>query len=246
MPKFDWEDKDMRYSIAVFPWVGAVIGLVFYGIFYFGRLLAVPDIALALIMTAIPLIITGGFHIDGYMDTKDALSSFQPREEKLRILKDPHTGAFAVIWLGVCGLIYVGMLMIVLSAPKAEYTVAVLAMSFFLARCFSGFDVLLLAPAKKDGMLHHESGQADKARKINLTVLTVNLALVIAAMVITEFKAGILALIVAFLWNLLYQWRCKKHFGGITGDTAGYFVVKCELYIMVAAALLSLLLKIIV
>ena len=35
MPKFDWDDKDMRYSIAAFPWIGVAIGLVYYAVFYF-------------------------------------------------------------------------------------------------------------------------------------------------------------------------------------------------------------------
>ena len=38
--------------------------------------------------------------MDGFADTVDALSSCQTRERKLEILKDPHTGAFAVI--GCC------------------------------------------------------------------------------------------------------------------------------------------------
>ena len=43
--------------------------------------------------------VTGGFHIDGFMDTMDAFHSYKPREEKLAILKDSHIGAFAVIML---------------------------------------------------------------------------------------------------------------------------------------------------
>ena len=41
-----------------------------------------------------------GIHLDGYADTIDAISSYGDREKKLQILKDPHTGAFAVI--GLC------------------------------------------------------------------------------------------------------------------------------------------------
>lgn len=57
-----------------------------------------------------PLIITGGFHVDGFMDTMDALHSYQPRERKLEILKDSHIGAFSVIKLAEFGLIYVAAL----------------------------------------------------------------------------------------------------------------------------------------
>ena len=44
--------------------------------------------------------------MDGFLDTVDARSSCQDRQRKLEILKDPHTGAFAVIGGGVYLLIY--------------------------------------------------------------------------------------------------------------------------------------------
>lgn len=34
-----------------------------------------------------------------------------------------------------------------------------------------------------------------------------------------------------------YYYRSKKEFGGITGDTAGYFVTFCEGCVVVAAAI---------
>lgn len=51
-------------------------------------------------MTLIPVLITGGIHLDGFADTVDAMSSYAERERRLEILKDPHTGAFAII--GLC------------------------------------------------------------------------------------------------------------------------------------------------
>ena len=45
----------------------------------------------------LPVLVTGGIHMDGFLDTTDALSSWQPREKKLEILKDSHAGAFAII-----------------------------------------------------------------------------------------------------------------------------------------------------
>jgi adenosylcobinamide-GDP ribazoletransferase len=47
-------------------------------------------------MVVAPIIITGGIHMDGFLDTQDALSSYQPRERRLEILKDSHAGAFAI------------------------------------------------------------------------------------------------------------------------------------------------------
>ena len=62
---------------------------------------AVGNVCYALIGAAIPLMISGGFHVDGYMDTMDAFHSYQSREKKLEILKDSHIGAFAAIMLAL-------------------------------------------------------------------------------------------------------------------------------------------------
>lgn len=63
----------------------------------------------ASIAVCIPLLVTGGIHMDGYMDTVDALSSHQSVEKKLEILKDPNAGAFAVIYCGIYLLLSLGL-----------------------------------------------------------------------------------------------------------------------------------------
>ena len=84
-----------------FPWIGGVIGLFFFGWAVLCEKFAVGNVCYALIGAAIPLMISGGFHVDGYMDTMDAFHSYQSREKKLEILKDSHIGAFAAIMLAL-------------------------------------------------------------------------------------------------------------------------------------------------
>lgn len=241
MPRFDWKKEDMRLCIAFFPWVGAVIGLVYYGVVHFGKLIKIPDIALVLIMTAVPLLITGGFHVDGYMDTKDALNSYKSREEKLKILKDPHTGAFAVIWLGICGLVYIAAQMVMISDEAVPMLAGVTACGFVLARCMSAFCVILLKPARDDGMMKQESEDAIRARKGNLIILAVEALAALAGMFLFDWKAAAFAVAAAICWCLIYANRCSRIFGGTTGDTAGYFLVKCEVYMTVAVAAAALI-----
>ena len=48
---------------------------------------------------------------------------------------------------------------------------------------------------------------------------------------------GVLALAAAVGSFVFYRRRCEREFGGITGDTAGYFVLLCELAVTIAAAI---------
>lgn len=97
MPRVEWNEKNMKYAMCFFPLVGAVIGgLMLLVRFLCGRF-GFNTSVYAVVMTALPVLVSGGIHTDGFIDTADALSSYGDKEKKLEILKDPHTGAFAII-----------------------------------------------------------------------------------------------------------------------------------------------------
>ena len=241
VPHFGWKDEDMRYSMSVFPWVGAVIGALYWCVYWLSMLLRIPETAAALLMTAVPVLVTGGFHIDGFMDVSDAVSSYRSREEKLRILKDPHIGAFAVIRLVLLGLIYVASVVIVISRSSQEYVI-VLAAGFFLARALSALSVLTFRSAKEEGMLYYEATAAAGGHKVNLTLTIIWCILGAFVTGYFGYPGGALALAGAALSFTWYKYLSYKEFGGITGDTAGWFVTVCETMIAAgtaAAALIS-------
>ena len=95
VPQFDWNEKNMRYSLCAFPLVGVLCG----ALWCVCGVLPLPAAARAAGFCLVPVWVTGGIHLDGYADTCDALSSYGDREKKLEILNDPHCGAFAVIRL---------------------------------------------------------------------------------------------------------------------------------------------------
>ena len=50
---------------------------------------------------------------------------------------------------------------------------------------------------------------------------------------------GMFVAVVALGVFAYYYYRSKKELGGITGDTAGYFVLLCECSMLVAAAVIN-------
>ena len=71
MPQFKWNDDDMKYMLVFFPWIGAVIGLLLMLWRYIYSHFGVADICYVCIGALIPIAGTGGFHIDGFMDTME-------------------------------------------------------------------------------------------------------------------------------------------------------------------------------
>lgn len=233
MPQFQWKDEDMKYMLCFFPWIGAVIGGCVY---LWGMICEKYEISLlcyTLIGTAIPLLITGGFHVDGFMDTMDAFCSYQPREKKLEILKDSHIGAFAVIMFGVYGLLYVAAF----SEIQDKNLLQIVCAGFFLSRCLSGISVVSFPPAKKEGLLYSFASKAGK--NIVKTSLYLQGTLCALFMLGRSLFGGMIVAVVALGVFAYYYYRSKKELGGITGDTAGYFVLLCECSMLVAAAVIN-------
>ncbi len=230
VPQFPWEEKEMKYMFCFFPFVGAVIGGGMWLWSLFCEAFAIGNICHGLVGTAIPLLITGGFHADGYMDTMDALHSYQSKEKKLEILKDPHIGAFSVLMLLLYYLIYL--------AAYSEITegdaLMVFCGGFFLSRVLGGISVLTFPPAKESGSLYFLTNGTEK--KLVKGVLFAELLLCAAFLLWTSMKAGLLVLAASGICFGYYRYRSEKEFGGITGDLAGYFMMLCEGGIAVAAA----------
>ena len=233
VPQFKWKEEDMKYIFCFFPWVGALIGV---GIYFWNELCNYYHIGIlcrTAVDAAIPLFITGGIHVDGFMDTMDALHSYSPKERKLEILKDSHIGAFAVIMLAVYGLVYLGAF----SEVESNVMLKIVCSSFFLSRCLCGISAVSFPLAKKDGTLYLFADSSQK--RIVKGSLYLQSAACIGFMLFWSLSAGLVVVAAAILALIYYFCRSKKEFGGITGDTAGYFVLICEICMIVAAAVLT-------
>ena len=226
VPQFEWNEKNMRYAMCAFPLIGLVIG----GLWCLCGALPLPDMARAAAFCLVPAAVTGGIHLDGYADTSDALSSYGDREKKLEILKDSHCGAFAVIRLCCYFVAYFGLCGCVRFTPRAGlcWTLALV-----LERALSGFAVAAFPLAKDTGLAHTFATASDKktVRRL-LCGLSALLALALTALGGGAMAAaGLLAL-------SRYHAVAQKQFGGITGDLAGWFLQRAELW-MLAALVLS-------
>lgn len=162
------------------------------------------------------------------MDTMDAFHSYKPREEKLAILKDSHIGAFAVIMLAAYGLLFMGAF----SQIMDDKAFIVFCAGFFIARCLSGIAVVSFKSAKSDGLLFMFADTAH--RTIVRAALYIQLALCMAVLFIVSLPYAVAIIIAATLSFWYYYVKTKKELGGITGDTAGYFVCICECAMAVA------------
>ena len=226
VPVVKWSRERMGYVMCWFPIVGILIGIFLIIWMKVAELLKFEAEITGIVGVMLPILITGGIHMDGFLDTWDALSSWGERERKLEILKDSHVGAFGVIACAVYLLLEAGV-MIELSRREA---LVLLPPVFVMERAFSGLSVVFFPCAKSSGLA---AAFSDGARRMAAAVC---LAAWLAASVLLAWKLGgsggvlfALGLLgvqaAVFFW---YRHMSMKEFGGITGDLAGWFLQTAE------------------
>lgn len=147
----EWSMDSFARSVKFFPIIGAIIGLILAGIIcgvknFCGE--RVPLHVLAILIIIAEIMITGGLHCDGFMDTIDGVFSGRSRERKLEIMKDSRVGAFGVMSFCLLALIKYSLFV---DMESTRLPIAVLAMPI-VGRMGLVLAVTLYPYARADGM----------------------------------------------------------------------------------------------
>ncbi|MBQ8144761.1 MAG: adenosylcobinamide-GDP ribazoletransferase, partial [Butyricicoccus sp.] len=224
VPQVRWEKKTMRWALCFLPLIGAVVGLLEWAWLAFALALKLTELLYAVVAALIPIAVTGGIHLDGLTDTCDALCSHADREKKLEILKDPHVGAFGVMWQTACLLLTAALFSQVYTDASQ---LPILCLGYVAARALGGRAIVALPCAKNSGLAYIFADQADKT--IVRRVLFAVWGICCAAMIVLRPACGVVFTILSIIWLLIYRRICMRVFGGMTGDLAGFLITTTEL-----------------
>ncbi|MHB1485588.1 MAG: adenosylcobinamide-GDP ribazoletransferase [Saccharofermentanales bacterium] len=232
MPNVVWDGAGMKKVFCFFPLIGLIIGGAEYGWFYLSAVLGFSNLLYAVIAAVIPLIITGGIHMDGFIDTCDAIFSYGDPAKKLEIMKDPRTGAFGVIGCVVYLLVTTGLFSQIYNNSAA---LGLLAGGFFISRCLGGLAIVSLKTAKSSGLAYLFS---DNAGKKTVRIMLTGFLLICSVVLFYRFAIlyGV-ALLCFFSFLTWFRSFTSKQFGGITGDLIGFLVLSVEFIFIAVAAI---------
>ena len=138
-----WDDNCKSLMLGFLPTIGLVIGLLWSGIYVGLVYLSFPFLVVSFILAFLPFSLCGFMHMDGFMDCSDAIMSRRPLEERQRILKDTHTGAFAVISAVFMILGYFAFISTAASMGMDFVNIVIITV---LSRSIAGLEVLLSRP----------------------------------------------------------------------------------------------------
>lgn len=225
-----WDETAFVWVMPAFPLAGAVIGAIWYGVALLLALLGAPPALYACVLLLAPLLLSGFIHMDGYMDTCDAVFSRAPLEKKRAILKDSHVGAFAVIAFGV----YMALGWAALHGALERGADARLFLFIpVLSRCVAGFALLTARPIS-------DTGFGATFRKGTTRIHTLFVAALALLCVVTGYAVCgprvLYALGSLLLGGALAAMYVIRQLDGISGDLCGFIVTVGELCALLALA----------
>ncbi len=214
-------------NMLYFPLVGVLLGFILAGTGYLA-VLKVPSGVVGAVLLVEEILLSGGLHLDGYMDTMDGIFSGRSRERILEIMKDSRVGAHAVIAAG--GLFVLKYALLVEMVELKLWPVIVLMPA--LGRFNMGIGTALFPYARPEG-LGKGFARFFSPRRLALT----GLYTLLAAYLLLSWRGVILGVLVG-IWAWLFARFVSGRIGGLTGDVYGALCELSELVTLLLAALL--------
>jgi len=223
----EWSAEEFGKSVKFFPLVGVVLGLILAAAAYILLvLLPVLTIYLPLHLTAsilliLSVVLTGGLHCDGFMDTMDGIFSGRERERMLEIMKDSCVGSNAVMAFVLFMLTKWSLL---LDMSGGQLIVALFVMPI-IARMAMVIGITLFPYARPEGI--------GKAFAVHANKKSLLYAVLFTLIFILPFGfAAIISLVSVFIFALLFGRYTTRILGGLTGDVYGALTELSELLVL--------------
>lgn len=235
-PHKKWDNSIQHIMLAFLPAIGMVAGALWCLWAYFLRLFSLPIEIESLATMSFIFFISGFFHLDGFMDTCDALLSRRDMIERQRILKDSTVGAFSVISVILLISWWIVTFVFVIGIP--DYWMLFLIP--VISRTMSAIHVLTRKPI---GHSQYKDGFTSSERKmaLYLTVLLATIGVIISAILLklTGGETQTLALTVVLMISISFAFTANatKQLGGMSGDISGYGICLTELFGVITVAI---------
>lgn len=232
-----WDNNLRRLQLVFFPLIGILMGAIWYFIYRGMNYVSIPIQLQAIALTIYPFLISGFIHLDGFMDCCDAILSRRELEERQRILKDSHVGAFAVISVVILFLVLYSAMWVELDPSRTENRISFGALILipFLSRICSAYGVLKFVPIGHSQYKASYDKSINKGYELILVMFTI---VPIALLIYSREIAAVVVAAITMLTHFMMMWNGRKQLGGMSGDIAGYALTISECVGVLALAIL--------
>lgn len=220
--------EDLGKSISFFPVVGLFLGLVLFGLdILLGLFL--PSILINVLLVIALVILTGGLHLDGFIDTCDGFAIKSSTLDRLKVMSDSRVGGFGVV--GGCCLILAKFASLV--ALPQELRASALILMPMMSRWGMVYAISIFPLAKKEGM-----GWAIKRGASFWGMVVATLFSFIMVLVLLKWWGAALLAALGLILLVVSKYLCSR-FGGLTGDTYGAINEFAEVVVLILMLLIG-------
>ena len=251
----DWCEKDFADSVRYFPLIGLVLGII-YAAFAALLLSFLPQNGILLqhhvvaaILLILPILLTGGLHCDGFMDTMDGLFSGRSRERMLEIMKDSRVGANGVF---AFVLLMIFDWSILLDLLQSAWLFPALFAMPIISRLMMVVAISAFPYARPVGMGKAFKGGGTKSVLYGAFFYTLILVffpgvaacffdiIPLDAAGLSSWVLSMTAVIfVALLFTIFFASYATRHLGGLTGDVYGAITTLTETLVLLSFLVFS-------
>ncbi|GLV56745.1 adenosylcobinamide-GDP ribazoletransferase [Dictyobacter sp. S3.2.2.5] len=220
-------DSRLFLGSAYFPLVGLLLAIAPALLARVAGVLLSP-LVLAALLVVLLIILSGGLHLDGLMDTCDGLFGGRSRERKLEIMRDSRLGSFGMLGGGSILLLKFALL----ASLDRQLVPWILLTILPISRWTMVLAMYAFPPARKEGLGAAFRQTATRPRLVCATALT----LLIAGL-IGHVMGLVLCVAASLLTWLVGRWITAQ-LGGLTGDSYGTIAELMEVALLLLWTLL--------
>lgn len=214
--KIDYDQKIAARSMAYYPLVGLVIGLILVFLDYLLSLILPLNVVNIMILLVL-VFLSGGLHLDGFMDTVDGLFSGRDREKMMEIMHDSRVGSFGVIAFFLLFLLKFNLLTVTVTPVRIPALILMPVVSRWLIT-ISAYNYPVTTSSKLGkSFITYLTGKHICLSSLWIIIVMGSLSYCFRF----PYYYSLIIVIVPLLFMIIFAGWVNKRLNGLTGDVYG-------------------------
>ena len=214
--------EDAARGFYLIPLIGLIEGAIVGGALYFAKVVELPALIASCVAMALHAVVTGGLHLDGFIDYSEAVASHRRGAEALRVMKDPRKGAFALIAMTLFALTWFSALCILYRALQPLELLGTIVIAYVASSECMYVAAYFSAPEPYQGLGKLFVELSKSKRKAVASIAIASAVCTVIASALRIQLTGIVIAVASGLATAFTVVDSRRRLGYANGDVLGF------------------------
>lgn len=224
----DWNQEYVNKATSYLPVIGIVVGS-FGSLIFFGSSYLFPQ-AVAIVSSMVAtVLLTGAFHEDGFCDVCDGFGGGYTKEQRLMIMKDSRSGAYAVVG---------GALLLLLKfSALSSLSATIIPLTLVVGHTLSRTTIIWFVSQHNYARDDNQSKSKPLAKSLTRSRFIIATLAGLSILFILPPQPAVAGLITAIISYFLWSHYVVNRLGGYSGDCLGATqqIIEVVFYLTISA-----------